>query len=362
LKKKLVISGINLTEGGPLTALKDCLKSAHEALGESWEIIALVHKKELFNDSAIRFIEFPNAKKSWFIRLYYEWIKFRNLSIILKPDIWLSFHDVTPNVFAKKRIVYCHNPSPFFTLNLKDFFYEPKLYIFNMFYDYIYKINIKKNSFVIVQQRWIKKEFQRKYKPKKVIVSYPIIPYQSFARIEKKNNTVNFFYPALPRVFKNIELVCQATSILNERYKNKFNLYLTLSGNENRYARHIFQKYSSMSNVKFVGRLSLEQMADHYSSMDCLIFPSRMETWGLPISEAKDYRLPILVSDLPFAHETVGNYDKVKFFNCLDARSLSDIMASMIEGTIKYDLNIIQDESKPDALNWDELLLLITKE
>ena len=103
-------------------------------------------------------------------------------------------------------------------------------------------------------------------------------------------------------------------------------------------------------------------MADHYSSMDCLIFPSRMETWGLPISEAKDYRLPILVSDLPFAHETVGNYDKVKFFNCLDARSLSDIMASMIEGTITYDLNIIQDESKPDALNWDELLFLITKE
>ena len=96
--------------------------------------------------------------------------------------------------------------------------------------------------------------------------------------------------------------------------------------------------------------------------MDCLIFPSRMETWGLPISEAKDYGLPILVSDLPFAHETVGNYDKVKFFDCLDARSLAKIMESMIEGTIKYDSNQTQEEFKPDVSNWDDLLILITKE
>ena len=120
MKKKIVISGINLSEGGPLTALKDCLKSAHDVLGGNWEIVALVHKKELFNDSVIRFIEFPNAKRSWLIRLYYEWVKFKKISEVLKPDIWFSFHDITPNVFAKKRVVYCHNPSPFFKLNLKS--------------------------------------------------------------------------------------------------------------------------------------------------------------------------------------------------------------------------------------------------
>ena len=362
MKKKIVISGINLSEGGPLTALKDCLKSAHDVLGGNWEIVALVHKKELFNDSVIRFIEFPNAKRSWLIRLYYEWVKFKKISEVLKPDIWFSFHDITPNVFAKKRVVYCHNPSPFFKLNLKDFFYEPKLLLFNKFYDYLYKINIKKNHFVIVQQGWIKNEFQRRYQPNEVFVSYPIISDQSFARIKKNNQKIDFFYPVLPRVFKNIELVCEAASILNGSYQDKFNLYLTLDGNENRYASYIFNKYSLIPNVRFVGRLSNEAMQNYYSSMDCLIFPSRMETWGLPISEAKDYGLPILVSDLPFAHETVGNYDKVKFFDCLDARSLAKIMESMIEGTIKYDSNQTQEEFKPDVSNWDDLLILITKE
>jgi glycosyltransferase involved in cell wall biosynthesis len=280
----------------------------------------------------------------------------------LKPDIWFSFHDITPNVSAKKRVVYCHNPSPFFRLSLKDFFYEPKLYIFNKVYDYIYKINIKKNNIVIVQQNWIKKEFELRYKPNKIIVSHPIMPHEPFPKVGKKNQKVNFFYPVLPRVFKNIELACQATFILNEKYKDKFNLYLTLDGNENRYARDIYKKYSLVSNIKFLGILSKEEMDDYFSSMDCLIFPSRMETWGLPISEAKDYNLPILVSDLPFAHETVGSYKKVKFFDCHNARSLSDIMASVIEGAIEYDFNFTQDKTKPDALNWADLLALIIKE
>lgn len=362
LKKKLVISAVNLSEGGPLTALKDCLRSCHDVLKDNWEIIALVHKKDLFNDINISFIEFPKAKKSWFIRLYYEWIKFKDLSETLKPDIWFSFHDITPNVLAKKRVVYCHNPSPFFKLSLKDFFYEPKLYIFNKFYDYIYRINIKKNNLVVVQQNWIKREFEQRYQPNKIIVSHPIVPYQYFKRVRKMNHKINFFYPALPRVFKNIELACQAVLILNDRYKDMFNLYLTLDGSENRYASSIYKKYCLLSNIKFVGRLSKEEMANYYSLMDYLIFPSRMETWGLPISEAKNYNLPILLSDLPFAHETIGSYEKVKFFNPLDARALSDIIASAIDGTIEYDLNVAKIENAPDVFNWNDLLMVITED
>ena len=47
-----------------------------------------------------------------------------------------------------------------------------------------------------------------------------------------------------------------------------------------------------------------------YSKANALIFPSKLETWGLPISEAIDYKIPIMVAKLEYARETLGSYKK----------------------------------------------------
>ena len=64
-RKTIVLSGINFSEGGPLTIYKECLRCVEEYLLKDYEIIALVHNKELFSefDSRIRFIEFKDSKK-----------------------------------------------------------------------------------------------------------------------------------------------------------------------------------------------------------------------------------------------------------------------------------------------------------
>lgn len=48
--KKIVISGINFTEGGPLTIYKECLKYIEENLIKEYEVTALVHEKKLFEE------------------------------------------------------------------------------------------------------------------------------------------------------------------------------------------------------------------------------------------------------------------------------------------------------------------------
>jgi len=50
IMKKIVISGINLSEGGPLTIYKECLGYVQKRLLENYEIVALVHDKELFSE------------------------------------------------------------------------------------------------------------------------------------------------------------------------------------------------------------------------------------------------------------------------------------------------------------------------
>lgn len=164
MSKTIVVSGINLVNGGALSVYYDFLDSVIESQDYiKNEYILLVSKKELFTKykDKLRLIEFPKSKKNWFLRLYYEYWYFKRLSQKLNPDIWLSLHDITPNVKAKKRFVYCHNPSPFYKMPISKIKYGWKYYLFSKFYKYLYMINIKKNTAVIVQQQWMGEEFKK---------------------------------------------------------------------------------------------------------------------------------------------------------------------------------------------------------
>ena len=70
-RQKIVISAVNLVEGGTLSILQDCLAYAAGDLSKRFQIIALVNQKSLFNFPQIDFIEFPHAKQSWFYRIYH---------------------------------------------------------------------------------------------------------------------------------------------------------------------------------------------------------------------------------------------------------------------------------------------------
>jgi len=61
-----------------------------------------------------------------------------------------------------------------------------------------------------------------------------------------------------------------------------------------------------------------------------LIFPSYIETFGLPILEAKLSRCPIVAADTAFAREILCRYKIVKFFNILDYKYLAEILKVII--------------------------------
>ena len=316
LKPVIIISAINFTLGGPLSILQDCLSYLQQCYLQEYKVVALVHDKSLLADiDGIEFIELPKSTRSYFYRLYYEYIYFNKISQQLKPYLWLSLHDMTPNVKADVRAVYCHNPSPFYKLNLKHALLDPTFALFNLFYKYIYKINIKQNDFVIVQQDWLRTAFKRLYGVNSVVVAYPDIEGgQSIEVANDAREIYSFFFPTLPRFFKNIEVIVDAVRILNQQH-NDFEVVMTIDKTENKYARYIAEYSDDVANLKFIGRVSREEVFSLYGQSDCLIFPSKLETWGLPITEFKPTQKPMLVADLPYAHETVGDYQHVEFFD-----------------------------------------------
>lgn len=360
-RELIVISAINLTEGGTLSILRDCLDYVAENLADRFDIVALVHKKTLFNISNIRFLEFPRSKRSWGLRLYYEWIYFSRLSAELKPFLWLSLHDITPRVKAERRAVYCHNPTPFYKMKLTEMWIDPTFALFNIFYSFLYKINIKKNDWVIVQQEWIRKEFCARYSVNKVVVAYPSIPVKEYSvfPVCKREFDHVFFFPTYPRFFKNVEVIGEAAHMLVRAGYENFEVRVTIDGTENRYAENVVRQFLSDAPVKFIGLQSRQRVFELYEEADCLIFPSKLETWGLPLSEFKSYGKPILVADLPYAHETVGRYDKAKFFDPTDARQLADYMMALMEGRLQFDLCDPIEPPQPFAPDWGALFEIL---
>lgn len=364
-KKNIVLSGVNLVDAGPLSVYLDFLEVLiKDGYHLKYNIIALVGKKELFckYENKITIIEYRNAKKNWLNRIYLEYFGFKKISLKIDVDTWISLHDMTPNVKAKHRFVYCHNPSPFNKMSIKEVKFGLKYYLFSKFYKYLYKINIKKNDAVIVQQEWMRKEFIKIYKLKNVIVARPSLP--KIGELKDKSNKRNktiFVCPSFPRYYKNFEIACEAATILEKSNIDNFVLFVTLDGSENKYAKYIKDKYSNALTIKFCGILSRQQLFELYSYSRCLIFMSKLETWGLPITEYKSTNKSIIAADLPYAHETVGEYNHVVFLNPHNADEVAIAMKEVIlNGTLSNEANMIKLNS-PYADNWEELCEMIFK-
>lgn len=336
--KIIVVSAVNFVEGGPLTILHQCLEFLCDFLEEhaSYKVIALVHDKKLCNYSHARleYREMKHIKQSWLRRLKFEYWDCYFISRKLKPFLWLALHDISPWVCAERQVVYCHNLSAFHRMNWNEVRFSYKLFLFSCFYSFLYRFNIHRNNYIIVQQNWLREAFVKRYKVKKerVIVAYPHKNIDPILKNKGKfdKGKVVFFFPSLARPFKNFEVIGEAVKLLNTKELPSFEVRLTLSGNENKYSRWIRTKYGDVKNIVFCGLLSSEEMKKFYQETDCLIFPSKLETWGLPISEFAVYDKPVIAADLPYAYETAAGLAAVSFFNPGDAEGLAKRMEEIL--------------------------------
>ncbi len=71
-----------------------------------------------------------------------------------------------------------------------------------------------------------------------------------------------------------------------------------------------------------LGGLSREEVKTAFSRSDLLLFPSLMETLGMPYLEAMVMGVPILTTDLDFAHYVCG--DAAAYYNPWDLNSLRE--------------------------------------
>lgn len=368
MSKTIVISAVNLVEAGPLAILKECL-ACLSVLAQSgdYRVIALVYKRSLADFPHIEYIETQWPKKRWVNRLYYEYVSMRSISKEIGPVyLWFSLHDTSPSVIAERRAVYCHNAFPFYSWKAHDLFFAPKIALLALFSTYIYKPNIRRNNYLVVQQQWLRKAFHRLFAvPRtKIIVAPPELSAKQHAVCQKEEapGVFSFVFAGSPNSHKNFEVICRAAALLEQQDTVPFTVHLTVKGDENTYAQWLHRRWGHQQSLHFMGFVSRTQLEDYYAGSDCLIFPSKAESWGLPITEFSAYGKPMLLADLPYAHDTAAGSKCVSFFDPDDPKALATQMGALMRGDRSFLKTVAKEPlAQPFALNWMDLFHTLLK-
>jgi glycosyltransferase involved in cell wall biosynthesis len=367
MKKHIVFSAINIYQSGMLTIAREflarvCQTPAFQA--GNLHITLFCHRTQLYADLAqpgVMLIEKPLSRKNWGVRLFYEYAYFWAWSLKHNVDMWVSLHDVSPNVRAARRVVYCHNPMPFYRGKMSAR-YDLKLKLFQWLYTFNYQTNLHKNWRIIVQQQWLREAFVQSYvcDPAKIIVALPTSEHaptiiQASQPAQSADARV-LIYPTFPRPYKNYEVLLDAMRLLTDV---PIRLKLTIAPDVNAYAHMLCQRYADLPNVEFVGFCTRDQVERMYATASAMVFPSKSETWGLAMSEFRHYDKPIFSANLPYAKETLSGYPLAAFFEPDDATALATALhAYALNGEFRA-TPTHTDYAPPFAQNWGELIHLL---
>ena len=325
--KKILIYDVAAESGGALTVLDKFY--AEYCNKEEYECYFVVSVLSYEENDRIHVIKLPWVKKSWFHRLYCDYVYMKKFIKDNEIDEVLSLQNIgIPNIKIPQT-VYVHNAIPF-TEHKFSLFKEPLLWIYQNIIGRLTRKSLKAVDKIIVQTDWMKKEIEKqcKVQPDRVVVKEVKVEDTVCTERESTDHTI-FFYPTSPIAHKNNEMIIEACKLLKKCNVSDYEVVLTLSGNENKLAEKLQKEASKFDlPIKFVGRLNKEQMNEFYNK-SVLVFPSYLETVGLPLLEAKSFGARILASDCLYAHCVLKDYP-VCWFDPYDAESISSCMRAEI--------------------------------
>lgn len=191
--------------------------------------------------------------------------------------------------------------------------------------------SLRRADKIIVQTNWIKDACARaaNIALAKVEVVRPTINDADIIPCRDRDKCLGkLFYPASAIDYKNHMTLLEAMRIIKELgTMPELSLSLTLSGNAPLVERLRGFVAEHQLSVEFLGTLPRSEVMRLYAERT-LIFPSYIESFGLPLLEARLSNAPIIASDCPFSREILEGYADALFFDPFNAQSCADAIMS----------------------------------
>ena len=349
----IIVNAIATKGGGALSILKHFIEAIDE--DENYQYWIFISEELCISCSQtnIHLIKIE-INKSWIKRLYWDtyglkkWLRQRNII----PTLSLSFQNTNFKVgYDIPNYIYYHqsiplSPHKWSVLKKR----ERILWFYKYIYPFFVKLFINKKTEFFVQLNCIRQQFSEFYNvplSKIHVVSpdfnMPVLNTEEF-KCKWNDNKIHIFYPANTGVYKNHEIILRALQKIN----SKIVLHLTCLEKDLKFD-------CSGVDVDFLGYQSFEQVLSIYKEIDALVFPSFIETFGLPLLEAASLGIPIIVADLAYAREVLKGYEGATFVKYDDEKAWRTTI-SQIKPKERFDHYVVPFES-----GWKKLFQIILK-
>ena len=340
---KIMVFNVPAVSGGALTILENFYEEAKQC-NEDIEWIFVLSTPKIKGTNNIHILNYKWVKKNWLFRLFFDYFIAPKIVKKYAPDKIFSLQNVVVPKTNVKQVVYLHQPLPFSQKKF-NLFKNPKLWIYQNVISKSIINSVKKADKVIVQMNWFAEEILKKVRvPREKILVLPpkVVIDKSLIKCNPKDNTSNknFFFPAASYVYKNHEVIVKACKELKRMGVNNYRVVFTLNGDENKKIGSL-KKIVEKNNlpIYFVGNLNKKQVFEEYSN-STLIFPSYIETFGLPLLEMRLLNRTILASDTQFSREILEGYNFVSYFQFDDYKKLAQLMENeMLSSSEKINLS-----------------------
>ncbi|WP_270826616.1 glycosyltransferase [Aeromonas sp. Y318-1] len=332
----ILVNATALSSGGALTILRQFV--THAAFTNKKYIIFSPIGVSLEVHANITYVEVDT--KSWLRRIWWDsfglkrYIKQHNI----ESELCISLQNTSVNIGCQQ-LIYLHQPLPFTTVKYVFNKQTIKYFLYKWFYKFFILLFVTKSTRFVVQTQWMKAALaQSGVAEGNISVFTPDIKLPDGHHNKRSEQTqlltseqVTFFYPASSLFYKNHLLILDALALLNTRQVNKKSQFaVTLAIGDHPVFDEKVQQLGLSDNVVYLGVMSYEQVIEYYISADAVLFPSYIETFGLPLAEAGVLGKKIICADLPYSRDVLTGYQGASFLDYQDATKWADEMESVL--------------------------------
>ncbi|MEJ6079170.1 glycosyltransferase [Vibrio sp. 1-Bac 57] len=310
----IIINMCSAREGGARTIASSYLRYLIEndsqrtylVLGPSWigelNLPNNIHYLEK-DHSGLNAILFSSLFILWY------WYKYKAQKII-------SFSNVNLLINCCKRITYFHQFKVFTTFELKSFIYSAL-------------IRLQTKSKFVVQTSFVKAKLSKKFNIplSRVLVSWPGIDFQDVdsdyynrdlaCLVNQGKSFIVPFYDIFSE-HKNFEAIYKRGDYF---FSKGIKVIITADHNEE-YSHKAFH---------FIGKQSKNDLFYIYKNCDAMLFPSKVETVGLPIFEFSSFNKPVFVGNYNYVIELKKKFDTLHNVMVVDFESDDFSLAQNLE-------------------------------
>ena len=334
--RQIIINATAACYSGALTIIKDFMSYVYENGSLECQLHLLTTTEGVFhNVQNVIVHELPvqnwRTRLVWDKRGFQKWCEINDIF----PDTVISFQNTCPRLTGKfrnvKLLVYYHQQLPLVKYPWKCYRSdERKLFLYAHFYGFFVN-RWNKNAEYVVQLPSVKELFCKKFpniKSENVHVIRPNLPKIDIDALPKKHMHAGkkvFIYPATPLRYKNHIVILKALDYLRkENSKILGQLKVIFTVPKNSFVADTVRKMKLDSFVDCIESIPYEELLSYYKSSSALLFPSKIESFGLPLIEAALFGIPIVASDLPYAREVLEKYENSAFINSDDCVSFAN--------------------------------------